>query len=188
MHDECEYAQNNGPSLHGRKRVRQPDPLLGDGMAPPVLPSGDGRRFFGGGRGGSGGARPASSLSGGSTSGAEEEEDEVAEDEDGGTLGPPLTTRRAALAAEPKPTLRQVFAAAMAEAAARGARLHWKTLERLTRLHQEELQEALQAQSEHVHPCCTCCACCTRYGACANAVRMPYIVCAVERCQLALWL
>jgi hypothetical protein len=39
-----------------------------------------------------------------------------------------------------------VFAAAMAEA--RGQRLHWKTLDRLRRLHEEELREGLAAQGE----------------------------------------
>lgn len=51
MNDACEYAQNNGPSLHGRKRVRQPDPVLGDGMAEPLLPEHDARRFGTGGGG-----------------------------------------------------------------------------------------------------------------------------------------
>lgn len=40
----------------------------------------------------------------------------------------------------------QVFAAAMAEA--RGRRLHWRTLERLTRMHEEELREGSIARSE----------------------------------------
>ena len=40
----------------------------------------------------------------------------------------------------------QVFAAAMEEA--RGRRLHWRTLERLTRMHEEELRESSMARSE----------------------------------------
>jgi hypothetical protein len=36
----------------------------------------------------------------------------------------------------------------MAEATARRQRVHWRTLERLVRMHEEELREGLVAQSE----------------------------------------
>ncbi|KAL4855186.1 hypothetical protein ACK3TF_004177 [Chlorella vulgaris] len=180
LHDSCEYSINNGPSLHGRKRVRQPAPELGDGFAPPMLADDDRRRFFAGGGAiwdGDGGADSSAtyttSVSGGSDSGADSEEsgeeDEEGEgEEDAERRGPPPLTRRQArslagggavqrrrYASEEeeeedvppvKPTLRQVFAAAMAEATARRQRVHWRTLERLVRMHEEELREGLVAQ------------------------------------------
>lgn len=137
LNDVCEYACNNGPSLHGRKRVRQPAPVLGDGMAEPLLPEGDHRRFFGGGDASGGGGKSAdllwrnrgrggrarrsgsgseedeeegmhsSSISGGSDSGASDSE---AAEGSGGSKAEGLVvrTRRQAAATMPKPTLRQV--------------------------------------------------------------------------------
>lgn len=134
LNNVCEYARNSGPSLHGRKRVRQPAPILGsgDGMAEPLLPDDDDRRFGGYGptsglpaalwRGRGGGSRGgrrfvtdssgesdgdvrSTSISGGSDSGeTSSEEDSDAESPRG--LG--VTTRRQAAALAPKPTLRQV--------------------------------------------------------------------------------
>lgn len=142
LNNVCEYARNSGPSLHGRKRVRQPAPILGsgDGMAEPLLPDDDERRFGGygpssgmpaalwRGRGGGGGGRGrrsfitdssgesdgdvrSVSVSGGSDSGgSSSEEDEDSDMDSPRGLG--VTTRRQAAALAPKPTLRQVRARA----------------------------------------------------------------------------
>lgn len=135
LNNVCEYARNSGPSLHGRKRVRQPAPILGsgDGMAEPLLPDDDERRFGGygpssgmpaalwRGRGGSGRGRRSFitdssgesdgdvrsvSISGGSDSGGSSSEEEDSEVDSPRGLG--VTTRRQAAALAPKPTLRQV--------------------------------------------------------------------------------
>lgn len=133
LNNVCEYARNSGPSLHGRKRVRQPAPILGsgDGMAEPLLPDDDDRRFGGYGptsglpaalwRGRGGGSRGrrfvtdssgesdgdvrSTSISGGSDSGETSSEEESDAESPRG-LG--VTTRRQAAALAPKPTLRQV--------------------------------------------------------------------------------